>query len=317
VNVIESQRSQRSDPLRTAAELLEEATSSLGSVTEARWIVETATRWDGSRLHSPSELRRDVSRSVAEEIDRMVRRRRGGEPLQYVLGTWAFRDLEIRVDPRVLVPRPETEQVVGFALEELRGASERSASSGRGRRVVAVDLGTGSGVIALSIALEASLGNDRPLEVWATDFSGDALAVARTNLETLGARRPEVAARVRLRLGSWFDALPSRLRGEIQLVVSNPPYVSASEWESLDPVVREHEPAHALVAGETGREVLELLVSEAPRWLAPMAAVVLELAPSQARSIADKAAASGFDEVMVLPDLSGRPRALIARRGVG
>lgn len=303
------------EPTRTASDLLKDVSSRLGSATEARWIVETATGWDGGHLHSPSELLRPLPTSVVAGIENMVERRLGGEPLQYVLGTWSFRRLEVRVDPRVLVPRPETEQVVEFALDMLSDLLGEE-SSGKGDRTVVADLGTGSGVIALSMALEASCSADRPLEVWATDSSEDALDVARTNRDLLARSRPDAAARVKVARGSWFDALPRRLAGEVHLVVSNPPYVSLSEWKDLDSVVRDHEPPLALVAGETGVEVLELILTLAPRWLAPRGALVLELSPAQAEPMAERAASVGLVDVKVLPDLSGRPRALTARRGV-
>lgn len=299
--------------MRTAADLLEDASSRLGSTSEARWIIEAATGWDALRLRSRSDLRHSLPSDVVCEVERMVERRQEGEPLQYVLGTWAFRRLDVRVDPRVLVPRPETEQLVGFALEELHRVADEELSSGTGAHVVVADLGTGSGVIALSVALEASPPGIA-LDVWATDSSPEALEVARGNLDLLARRAPDAAARLQLSEGSWFEALPSRLEGGVGVVVSNPPYVSASEWEELDPVIRDHEPYRALVSGETGLEVLDLLVCEAPRWLAPNAALVLELAPAQADVMADRALAAGFAEVEVLPDLSGRARVLVARR---
>jgi release factor glutamine methyltransferase len=256
-------------------------------------------------------MHRQVPDHVAFEVERMVERRRAGEPLQYVLGTWAFRSLEVSVDRRVLIPRPETEQVVGYALEELRVAV---AAVVPGQAVVALDLGTGSGVIALSLAVEAEVAASSSFEVWATEYYADALDVARANLSLLAGVDPFTAAQVRLCEGSWFNALPPALAGHVQLLVSNPPYVSVSEWENLEPAVHDYEPRRALVAGETGLEVLELLVSGAPAWLAPGGVLVLELAPDQAGAVALKATSAGFDQVEVRPDLAGRPRALVARR---
>jgi release factor glutamine methyltransferase len=267
--------------------------------------------WGDAQLRSRSDMHRQVPDHVVFEVEQMVERRRAGEPLQYVLGTWAFRSLEVSVDGRVLIPRPETEQVVGYALEELRVVV---AADEPGRHVVALDLGTGSGVIALSLAVEAEVAASSSFEVWATDYYADALDVARANLGLLACLDPFAAAQVRLREGSWFDALPPALAGQVQLLVSNPPYVSVSEWENLEPVVHDYEPRRALVAGETGLEVLELLVSGAPAWLAPGGVLVLELAPDQAGAVVSKAKAAGFEQVEVRPDLAGRPRALVARR---
>jgi release factor glutamine methyltransferase len=246
-----------------------------------------------------------------------------------VLGSWAFRRLDVLVDPRVLVPRPETEQLVEFALDELRRHADvaeiADVADVAGDRtpadallpVVVADLGTGSGVIALSIALEANFWRAHPLEVWATDSSADALEVALANLNRLSRFEPRAAARVHFSQGSWFEALPAHLAGGVQLVVSNPPYISESDWRDLDPVVRNHEPRPALVAGETGREMLELLVSGSLRWLSPGGSLVLELAPEQARPVARAAAEAGFVDVEVRRDLSGRSRAVVARRPDG
>jgi release factor glutamine methyltransferase len=294
----------------SVGDLVRETASQLGSTSEARWIVARVTGWEDSSVLS-SRTRRCVPDRVVAEVEGLVGRRRSGEPLQYVLGTWAFRSLEVSVDRRVLVPRPETEQVVGYALEQLR---ELLAVAVPGCRVVAVDLGTGSGVIALSVAAEAQVPDSSSLEVWATDDSSDALDVARSNLRLLAGADPVAARRVRFSEGSWFDALPSDLAGRVHLLVANPPYVSASEWEELEPVVRDHEPRHSLVAGETGLEVLELLVSSAPHWLAPGGFLVLEMAPHQVRAVAERARLAGFTEMEVRPDLAGCSRALVARR---
>jgi release factor glutamine methyltransferase len=200
------------------------------------------------------------------------------------------------VDPRVLIPRPETEQVVEVALAELR------AAAGTGPRL-AVDLGTGSGAIALSLAVEVVTAS-----VWATDVSSDALAVARANLAGVG--RP--GARVRLTEGDWFAALPAELAGRIDLVVANPPYVATAD--PLPAEVSDWEPEGALVAGPTGMEHLARIVAEAPGWLAPSGSLVLELAPHQAGAMVGQARSAGFATADVRPDLAGRDRVLVARR---
>ncbi|MBV9254887.1 MAG: peptide chain release factor N(5)-glutamine methyltransferase [Actinobacteria bacterium] len=262
----------------------------LGSADDARRIVEEACGADwATRLSEP------VSERAAGYVERMVERRRAGEPLQYAVGRWGFRHLDLLVDHRVLIPRPETEVVVGVALEQLITL---------GRDPTVVDLGTGSGAIALSIVHEVP-----DAHVWATDASADALAVARANLAGLGAP----ATRVRLAEGSWFDALPSELRGQVQLIVSNPPYVAAHEVDDLPPEVAHWEPMSALVAGPTGLEDVEHIVAEAPAWLARPGALVVEIAPHQADAATALAHDSGFTDVDVRPDLVGRPRALVGR----
>jgi release factor glutamine methyltransferase len=266
----------------------------------------------------PVRLADLVPETEANAVRGTVARRRAGEPLQYVLGTWAFRTLEVVVDRRVLVPRPETEVVTGAALEEL---SRRATRLAPGARAVAVDMGTGSGVIALSLAAEwpsvAPTGPRPELEVWATDVSSAALEVTQSNLAALHHRDPVAARRVRVTSGSWFEALPPVLRGTIDLIVSNPPYVAAGEWPGLDVGVRDHEPKVALVAGPTGREALETLLVGARRWLSPGGILVVELAPPQATVLGHLAARLGYVAPEIRSDLAGRARILVARRRDG
>jgi release factor glutamine methyltransferase len=290
-------------------ELVAGATRTLGSAPEARWVVAHALGVEAGAL--VGRLDDTVPAPAAAAVEDMIRRRRGGEPLQYVLGSWAFRTLELQVDERVLIPRPETEQLVEEALAEL---SHQAANTVPGTELVAVDLGTGSGAVALSLAVEAHTGpGDAALEVWATDASPGALAVCRANLDALARTRPEAAARVRLAEGSWFGALPERLSGRVRLVISNPPYVSQADWADLDPEVRDHEPAAALVPGATGLEALEAIVDEAWRWLAPGGSLVVELAPGQAARVMRRVDALGYAAPSVRRDLAGRSRMLVAR----
>ena len=269
--------------------LLDEAAVELGDRTEARRIVEQASGYFGAELVTVLD-NRAATRTLAQ-FDSMVQRRRAGEPLQYVLGEWGFRTLDVHVDRRVLIPRPETELVVERALEMIDALGARTV----------VDLGTGSGVIALSIAVERTT-----VAVWATDASRDALDVARANLAGIG--RP--GTRVRLAHGHWFDALPPALAGEIDVVVANPPYVAASEV--LPAEVAEWEPREALVAGPTGLEAIEGIIAGATAWLCRPGALVLEIGETQADSARELATAR-FSAVEVLPDLTGRPRVLVAR----
>lgn len=259
-----------------------------------RRIIERAAGFDGAEY--ALGLAEPASERAMGFFDAMVERRLAGEPLQYVLGEWSFRTLDLMVDRRVLIPRPETEQVVEFALEELDALAAESP------RVA--DLGTGSGAIALSVAVE------RPAaRVWAGDVSADALAVARANLAGIG----HAGTRVTLVEGSWFDALPRDLQGTLDLVISNPPYVAAAD--PLPAEVADWEPVGALVPGPTGLEAIEEIVAGAPVWLRRPAALVVELAPSQADDAIARAHAAGFADAHVAPDLTGRPRALVARLG--
>ncbi|HYT39053.1 MAG TPA: HemK/PrmC family methyltransferase, partial [Acidimicrobiia bacterium] len=170
---------------------------------EARWLVEAASGLDRLEWSGPA-----TAEGVAH-LAAMVERRRAGEPLQYVLGRWSFRGLDLIVDPRVLIPRPETEVVAEVAVVEARR---------RGGSSVVADLGTGSGALALALAVELP-----GAEVWATDISPAALAVARANLAAIG---PDAAVRVHLAEGMWYEALPAGSRGRLRVIVSNPPYVA-------------------------------------------------------------------------------------------
>jgi release factor glutamine methyltransferase len=275
---------------------VEEALTAAGVASpgvDARRLVERASGFDGAELVLGLDYA--APRRGVAHLDAMVERRLAGEPLQYVVGRWGFRSLDLLVDARALIPRPETEQVVDFALAELRRLR-------RDGPFVVADLGTGSGAIALSLATEVVT-----TEVWASDVSPDALALARANLAGIG--RP--ATRVRLVEGDWFAALPPELAGRLDLVVSNPPYVA--EADELPVEVAHWEPAGALVAGPTGCEHLERIVAEAPPWLAPAGSLVLELAPAQVPVLVAAARRAGFDDVEVRRDLAGRQRALVAR----
>jgi release factor glutamine methyltransferase len=262
---------------------------------EARWLVAHVAGASGlDRTALATGLDRPAGPDEAAALGALVERRAGGEPLQYVLGRWDFRRVEVAVDRRVLIPRPETEVLAGLALDEVDRVGAR----------LAVDLGTGSGVLALALAAE------RPaLEVGATDVSPDALAVARANRDRLG-----LADRVRLLEGSWFDPLPADWLGRIDLIVANPPYVSEAEMADLPAEVRDWEPRGALCAGPTGLEDVATIVAAAPRWLARPGALLVEMAPHQVREAAHLAERAGFPSVTVWPDLTGRDRILWARR---
>ena len=289
------------------ARLVTEIADRAGSTREAVWIVEHAEAQSTGQVEGV----RAAALALAD-------RRATGEPLQYVLGTWAFRTLELQVDRRVLIPRPETEQVVEAALRELARAAAARDDPGSDDPLVCVDLGTGSGAIALSLAVEgAVLG--RQLEVWATDASPDALDVARSNRDALATTEPAAAARVTFAEGLWFAALPGRLARRIDLVVSNPPYVSAAEFADLDPTVREWEPYAALVAprgrsGVAGLADVEAVVAGAGTWLRRHGGLVVELAPSQAYGAIDAARRAGFARVGTARDLAGRLRMVVASR---
>jgi release factor glutamine methyltransferase len=285
----------------TRGELTSELAASLGLRHEARFIVEEVmgTSARNSQTVEPGELA--AIRALAE-------RRRAGEPLQYVLGHWAFRTIDLVVDRRVLIPRPETEQVVEVALGELDRLGQEAP--------LVVDVGTGSGAIALALAAELPA-RHAGARLWATDASADALALAAENLKRVTREQGAGVLPVAFGLGSWLSALPAALRGTIDLIVSNPPYVSMGEWADLPDDVRS-EPFGALVAGDgsdgtAGLADVDQVLTQALVWLSRPGLVVIELAPHQAEAAVALARAMGYDEVRVENDLAQRPRALVSR----
>lgn len=228
-----------------------------------------------------ADSRRALTRAEEDELRSLLDRRGRREPLAYVLGEWGFRRLTLRVDPRVLVPRPETEVVVERCLALLLGSGEPRV----------LDVGTGSGAIALAIA-----GEHPGARVTALDFSPEALAVAREN-----AARAELG--VELALLDLFDGLPE---GPWDLVVSNPPYVSSDEIERLEPEVRDWEPRSALV----GEGATEAIAASALGVLRDGGALVLEVAEDAAGRVAEHLSTLGYREIRVTRDLAGRDRVL-------
>jgi release factor glutamine methyltransferase len=284
--------------------VLEEAGISNG-LQEARWLVEEVSGL-GSPISFDGFSERAPMRRV-DNLEALVERRAAGEPIQYVLGHWPFRELDLTVDPRVLIPRPETEAVCQYALFELDRLGELAGRAEGPLRVV--DLGTGSGAIALSVAYE-----NANTQVWATERSPGAAEVARANLAALG----RLAQRVQIVEGSWFEPLPDELRGTIDLVVSNPPYIGAAD--EVEDIVRKWEPLEALYPvpeGATGLEAIEAILREARQWLAPHGSVLLEIGESQRRAAGDLAVGAGYPHVTVWPDYADRTRALLARQSRG
>ena len=264
---------------------------------DARRIVEAAA--GAAPAEFESVLDEPATKRAAAWFYSMLERRGAGEPLQYVVGSWSFRTLDLMVDRRVLIPRPETEGVAGFAADEV---ANRSIAPGGDPEVIVVDLGTGSGAIALSVAAECPAAR-----VYATDVSADALAVASANLAGLG----RAAARVTLHEGDWFEALPGALQGSIDVVVSNPPYIGTGE--ELPAVVADWEPAVALWSGPTGREAVEQVVAGASEWLRPGGALVMEAASHRAQESATLVSSAGFEDVRVERDLAGLERVVMGR----
>lgn len=243
---------------------------------------------------------RSLSGDESARLESWLARRVRGEPVQYITGRAAFRGLDLAVSPGVLIPRPETEGLVEAVLAVL--AAERT----RWSRPRVLDLGTGSGAVALAIAAEWP-----SAAVTATDASAAALAVAGDNARACG-----VAGRVQLRHGDWLDALEADERFEV--IVSNPPYIAMGERDALPADVREFEPAGALFSGPSGLDALREIVDEAPRHLITEGLLALELAETRAAEVADwLSGAYDWEEIRLIDDLAGRPRVLLARRQRG
>ena len=275
-------------------EVLADTEASLGDARDARLLCEHAAGLTASEFSLA--LGEPVTQRMALHLHDMIRRRLAGEPVQYVMGRWAFRHLDLLVDRRVLIPRPETEQVAEVALRYARAVTPR----------VVVDLGTGSGAIGLSLAQELPLDDT---SVWMTDASLDALDVARANAAGLG----RAAANVRIVHGDWYAALPTMLRETVDVVVSNPPYIAIDDPET-QPDVAAHEPHEALFSADDGLAALRAVVSGAGEWLRHDGVLVLEIGHRQGDAVRALCDAAGLRAVEVLPDHAGHDRIVTAHR---
>ena len=279
--------------------MLAETTEQVGDANEARWLCEHASGLDGAEFRQ-SQLE-FVTTAMANQLHDMVRRRLDGEPLQYVMKRWAFRHLDVLVDQRVLIPRPETELLVDVGLII---ANERLKQVERPLNIV--DLGTGSGVIGLSMAHELPLGKTK---VWLTDQSSDALDVARGNLVGVGQK----GGGVRLALGSWWNALDASLKGAIDIALCNPPYIAHNDDEVATDV-HKWEPHSALYAGDNGLADIREVISGAPIWLANNGWLVLEIGYRQGDEVRALFENAGLVNIDIRRDLAGRDRIALAQR---
>jgi release factor glutamine methyltransferase len=276
----------------TWSALLAQTTEQLVDANEARWLCEHASGLDGAEF--AAALGEFATTAMVKSLEGMVRRRLAGEPLQYVMRRWAFRHLDVLVDERVLIPRPETELLVDIAKELVRGVEAPRI----------VDLGTGSGVIGLSLAGELY---PKVGEVWLVDASAAALEVARANIAGVG----RAGAVVRVAEGDWFAALPDDLRGQVDVVVANPPYIADGDDEVEESVVR-WEPHTALYSGADGLDAIRRIVADAPAWLRVGGWLATEIGYRQGdavRALFD----SSWSSVAVKRDLAGRDRFVVAR----
>jgi release factor glutamine methyltransferase len=277
--------------MRTAGsvkEALAAATDALAAASvemprfDAEVLLAEATGWDRARLAAEPEA--GVDAGVARRFGEMVRRRVRREPVAYILGRKGFRRLELAVDGRALIPRPETELLVEIALE----LEPRTA----------LDVGTGSGAVALAVADELP-----KCEVTGTDTSPAALDLARENSERL-----DIDGRVSFERGTVPDGR------RFDLVLANLPYVREDEWERLAPEITRYEPREALVAGADGVEAIASTVPAALAAMEPDASLALEVGAGQAGPVAELLVDLGFRQVEGRQDLAGIPRVVLGRQ---
>jgi len=281
--------------LARAADLLEAA-----GVPDARREADELYAAIVGRATSAAWLEREQpsTEALRVRLDVAVRHRAQGWPQAYAAGRANFRGHWLTVDRRVLIPRPETEGLVEVVLEWLRAAGGRRGAEGGS---VVADIGTGSGAIAVALALESPAGR-----IIATDRSAGALAVARANVAEHG-----VASRVELCRGHLLAPLGN---GRVDVVVSNPPYVATGEWERLEPGVRTFEPREALDGGPDGLGAIREIVVSSRAVLNDGGLLALEVDAPRAGRVAELTAEAGFNSCTILHDLFGRPRYVRAWR---
>jgi len=242
------------------------------------------------RLDLYLDMDRPLTDAQLDALRPLVKRRAAREPLQYIVGTTEFYGLTLKVDRRALIPRHETEELVELIVERLEAAPHRI-----------LDLGTGSGALALALANKYA-----DAEVTAVDRSAEALALAKENADALG-----LAGRISFLEGSWFASLPER--ASFDLIVSNPPYLTESEMQTAEPEVVGHEPHGALLSGGDGLDDLRLILKGAKTFLAKGGLLAMETGVAQHEKLKELAAAAGLAGGESLEDLSERPRFFFIR----
>ncbi|HKY72940.1 MAG TPA: peptide chain release factor N(5)-glutamine methyltransferase [Nitrospira sp.] len=266
----------------------------VGAEREARWLIESALGLTGSS--QLLDRTRAVPKDAMAKIDEFVRRRAAREPLQYILGTQEFCGLEFEVNPTVLIPRPETEWLAQEVIRRLP----------QGEGATVVDVGTGSGCLAVTLARALPT-----VAIVATDFSVQALETAKRN-----ARRYGVDTGIRWLRGDLLAPLAGVCAmGTVTAIVANPPYIAESEWSGLQPEVR-YEPRMALIAGTKGTEVHERLLEEAIPYLVTGGLLLVELGQGQSAAVRAKVEAMrAYRRMEIVPDEAGIDRFLIVERG--
>lgn len=258
---------------------------------ESRLIAEKITG-DGFTKLTLNEY--DLSQPQELELGRIISERNKGKPLAYIIHSTTFRNLDLYVDERVLIPRPETEIVVQHVVDFLR--------ANKSMKKIVFDIGTGSGAIALSIA------NESPnAVVYASDISIDALNVAKLN-----AKATDISvSQISFFESNLFDQCPNKLHGEVDVIVSNPPYIGLDEIDSIESSVLNFEPRLALFSGEDGKDLYCRLISESKDWLKEDGRLVIEISPRHVEDMVEAKTDFGFSSLEIHKDLAGRDRIAI------
>lgn len=261
------------------------------------------------RLDLYLEFERELDDPTLQKLREMVKRRAAGEPLQYITGETEFCGLKLMVDKRVLIPRPETELLVETVFERLKGKHSQAGTpvppiqpiTSHQSPITIIDVGTGSGCIAIALAKKLPSAT-----ISALDVSVDALEVARAN-----ATLHKVEKNIRFFGGDLLEALPDSLRADA--IVSNPPYIADGEVVKLPKEVRDFEPVRALAAGEDGLKVIRRLVMNAKRFLSPSGFVALEIGAGQRAAVAELLGNEDYVVSEVAKDLQGHERVIVAQ----
>lgn len=246
-----------------------------------------------NRLQLYLDFERPLTRTERDDFRPLLKRRAAREPLQYILGHQPFRELDLAVEPGVLIPRPETEVLVGAVLAWVEGQGREAPT--------ALEVGAGSGAICLSLASEGYF-----THIIATDISEQAIELARRNRDAAA-----LADKVDLRRGSLFEPVDDEVRFDV--IVSNPPYVAEVDEATLEPEVLDWEPREALFGGHDGLDVIRRMIDEAPQYLKAGGLIALEVGADQPHRVAELMRGSGrYDDVRILRDYSGRERFVLA-----
>jgi release factor glutamine methyltransferase len=264
-----------------------------GPRRSAEWLLSAATGLSRIELYAHHD--RPLTPQERAAFRAGIERRAAGEPLQYVTGEMPFRHLVLQVRPGVFIPRPETEVLVDVVLEFLDGCGADEP--------IVVDLCTGSGAVAVSTASERA-----GARVYASEIVPETAEVARLNVERAG-----VADRVVVAVGDLFAPLPGELRGRVDVVVSNPPYIPTADLAGLPDEVVSREPRIALDGGSDGLDTVRRIVDEAQVWLRPGGLLAMETDATRAKDAADLMT-SWYERVGVRHDLTGRDRIAFGTR---